>query len=54
MRSLGMVVGIALLLLSVNGCETAKGFKKDVQNTWQNVTDQSENGFDAWFKEHLW
>ena len=44
-----VLIGIVLLFLSVSGCETAKGMKKDALNTWHNA-----EGFDGWFQENLW
>lgn len=37
------------VFLFVSGCETAKGFKKDVENTWENAKDLDEK-----FKENWW
>ena len=39
----------ALIFLFVSGCETAKGFKKDVENTWNNAKNIDED-----FKENWW
>ena len=44
-----LYVSLVGLFLFICGCETAKGLKKDAQNTWHNA-----QGFDDWVKEHLW
>ena len=38
-----------VVLLFAAGCETAKGMKKDLANTWNNAQT-----WDEWVKENLW
>lgn len=49
MFSKWLMSGMIVLMGFVSGCETTKGFKEDVQNTWHNA-----QGLDAWIKENLW
>ncbi len=48
MRKLSVFL-VILMLCALGGCETAKGFKKDMSNTWENL-----KGADDWVKENLW
>ena len=50
-----MILGI-VIVLSIQGCETMKGAKKDVQNTWHNVTsiDGPLQKTDRWLQENAW
>jgi len=43
-----MVIVVGLFLVSA-GCETAKGFQKDVSGLWGNAKK-----LDDWWKENLW
>ncbi|MFA5059357.1 MAG: hypothetical protein WC676_01865 [Candidatus Omnitrophota bacterium] len=43
------IVLCVVLLSFVYGCETAKGFQKDVVNGW----DKAKH-VDEWFKENMW
>ena len=47
---------ICFVVTVLTGCETAKGFSKDVDNTVHNVA--SQDGWlmktDAWMREHMW
>ena len=40
---------MVILAVFAGGCETTKGLKKDLQNSWHNA-----QGVDAWMKENLW
>ena len=44
------------LVLFLQGCETAKGFSKDVKTTFQTVSkaDDVVKQADAWMQENLW
>ncbi|HOW35358.1 MAG TPA: hypothetical protein PL155_02955 [Candidatus Omnitrophota bacterium] len=44
-----LCVCLVSLMLFVSGCETAKGFGRDVTNTWHGAQN-----LDEWVKEHLW
>lgn len=50
-----VLVLVAAALCS-QGCETAKGFKKDAQNAWGYLS--KEDGWvqqtDRWIKENMW
>jgi len=58
MRSKIFIIVIFGLMLSLQGCETAKGLKKDAISAWDGVTGKSEESWvqktDAWMREHLW
>ena len=40
---------LIFVFVTVSGCETAKGLKKDVENTWENAKKIDDN-----FKENWW
>ena len=44
-----IAVFLGVIFLFVNGCETAKGLKKDVENTWEHAKKIDDN-----FKENWW
>jgi len=43
------IFALLVLILFIGGCETAKGIKKDVENTWNNAKHIDED-----FKENWW
>lgn len=40
---------VLILLAFALGCETAKGFKQDMGNTWSHLQH-----VDDWVKKHMW
>lgn len=46
----------AYLVLFLQGCETAKGFSRDVKTAWQTVSkaDDWVKHADQWMQENLW
>jgi predicted small secreted protein len=40
---------LLIAVLGLYGCETAKGFGKDVHNTWENISRT-----DKWFQKNAW
>jgi len=38
-----------LFLIFTSGCETARGFKQDVKNTWEHMQHA-----DDWVQKNLW
>ncbi len=49
MFSKWFVAGLMIFTLSAGGCETTKGFAKDVKSAWSGAQE-----IDGWFKENLW
>lgn len=47
---------VLVIFLFILGCETAKGFKEDVKNTWHNVQGAGSwvKKADDWVKKNLW
>ena len=47
---------IMILMLAGAGCETAKGFGRDVKNTAENIPKawQSLKQADDWMQENMW
>ena len=44
------------MVIFMQGCETAKGAKKHIENTWHNVADESGaiQKADKWLQENAW
>lgn len=49
MRKCIFAIAILFIFVCLTGCETFKGFKKDVSN----VYDKAKEG-DDWFQENYW
>ena len=49
-----------LFLVFTSGCETARGFKQDVKNTWKHTQQDVKNTWehmqhaDDWVQKNLW
>lgn len=50
------VLVLVVAAFCFQGCETARGFKKDAQNTLGHLskTDGWVQKMDRWMKEHMW
>ena len=49
---------ILLSVVTLQGCETFKGLKKDTKTVWDGVVHQDKDSWvtktDVWMEEHLW
>lgn len=56
MNSKWTIILCLIMILSIQGCETAKGMHKDVNNTWEGM--KSKKGWihktDGWIKKNMW
>ena len=51
-----VVVFVVVIFLGLQGCETAKGFKKDIDNTFGFFSGKKSKieKVDDWIQENMW
>ena len=58
MYSKWFIIFVLGSVLCLQGCETAKGFKKDALNTWDGITGKNQESWirktDNWMQENMW